>query len=635
MTNSMDETTLKSNTPPKKKGIIRLKIVVPLIVFLGIILIYFTLFFDGNLRRGIEVAGGKIYGAEVNVAKIKTGFFRGSFLLQGLQITDKENPAQNIIQVGNISFKFLWSALLRAKFVINEAVVTNIQAYVPRKKPGKIYIEKEKKESESTAEDEEKKSAKKDPMEGLSEILAGFDPGSQLRNLKGELKADKKIASLQNELDGKQKEWKEKIAALPKSEEMQALTQRAKKIKIPKNPLKAGKALKELKSIIKEGKNKVSTFKNGSKSVKEDIKRFKNISKEIDKIADQDLKDIQKKMKIPDIDNIDFSSQLFSKILKVDGKKLKKYFRMARKHLKSKKKGEKKKVKKKKSIFAKSRKGKNYRFPITTGYPRFWLKKSIISSEPGESPYSGKIRGKAIDITSSPATIKKPAIIKLDGDFSKQNISGVNVKMILDHTGEIPADNFNANVASYPVSQKMISDGPKVKFGLNKAQGQLSANALIKGENLKIEIKNLFKNVSYLIDTPSKVLKEILTRATSSIPVIVIDAKATGTLDDIKWKIKSNLGNELNKGIKAQVKAKIEGTQKEIKNYIQNRIKGKKDKLMKNIDSVQSNLFSKLDKDEDKLKNAQGELAGQEKKGSSSSKSKKKKLKKIFKSFGF
>ena len=55
-----------------------------------------------------------------------------------LQVTDKEHPERNLVQVGNIHFAALWDALLRGKVAIEDASVLDIMAFTPRKKPGYV-----------------------------------------------------------------------------------------------------------------------------------------------------------------------------------------------------------------------------------------------------------------------------------------------------------------------------------------------------------------------------------------------------------------------------------------------------------------------------------------------------------------
>jgi uncharacterized protein (TIGR03545 family) len=123
---------------PKKKGPIRFEAIIPVLLLSGLTFGYFSYYFDSHLKTLFEYVGTLANGAEVNVDSVKTSFIKGSFDLNRLQVTDKEIPAQNSLEIENIHFKYLWDALLRMKFVVDDASINNIQISKPRSKPGKV-----------------------------------------------------------------------------------------------------------------------------------------------------------------------------------------------------------------------------------------------------------------------------------------------------------------------------------------------------------------------------------------------------------------------------------------------------------------------------------------------------------------
>ena len=78
----MDADTTKQKTtdtkPKKSKGPIRWEAITPFLIFMVLIGVYFTLFFDSNMKNLIEFVGYKALGAEVNVAHFETSFKNAS-----------------------------------------------------------------------------------------------------------------------------------------------------------------------------------------------------------------------------------------------------------------------------------------------------------------------------------------------------------------------------------------------------------------------------------------------------------------------------------------------------------------------------------------------------------------------------
>jgi uncharacterized protein (TIGR03545 family) len=116
------ETTEQTAEPKKKKakGPIRYEAIIPVVVISLLTFLYFSFYFDLHLKKLVEYVGTQANGAEVNVDGIRTSFIRGSFDLDRLQVTNAEQPSHNALEIGNVHFGFLWDALLRAKFVVEE-----------------------------------------------------------------------------------------------------------------------------------------------------------------------------------------------------------------------------------------------------------------------------------------------------------------------------------------------------------------------------------------------------------------------------------------------------------------------------------------------------------------------------------
>jgi len=125
-------------TPPVKKapGPIRHGAVVPTLILALICFAFFKFVLDYGIKRGVEWGVSHAQGAEVDVGSVHTSFLRGSFTLNNLQITNKEDPTQNVLQIGQIRFALSWDALLRLKFVITDAGIDGIALYTPRRSRG-------------------------------------------------------------------------------------------------------------------------------------------------------------------------------------------------------------------------------------------------------------------------------------------------------------------------------------------------------------------------------------------------------------------------------------------------------------------------------------------------------------------
>lgn len=632
----------KEEKVKKPKGPIRVEALGTIAIVVVVLALYGNFFFDSHLRSGMEWTATYVHGAEVNIGKVKSSFFKGSFEMSNLEVTDKKKPENNIFQLGSAKFGFLWDALLRAKFVVNEASLLDIQIYSPRKKPGFVVpIDKMKKESGALSKLEDSVlSQSKEELQGnalgdVAEVLGGADPKDQIKSIQGELKAEKKMKELEAGIKTKEDEWKKKIDGLDHKEQLDRVTSKAKAIKFDKK--KPWKSLKEYKSVASEAKSVFNEYKKISSDLTTDVKTYSGAVGSIDDLVKEDLSDIQKRFNIPNLDFKDFSKGLFGKLFQEKVGDIYKYFEIAKEYMPPKKDNKKEGL-----VPHKRGEGKNYKFTVKNGYPLFWLKEGRISSKSGASEFSGDIDGKIVNVTSDPRFLGKPAVVTLKGNFPKQKINGVDAKIVLDHTKEKALQTIEATVGSYPVAGRSLSNSEKVKFAIKEATGQAKLNAVVSGDDVNINLINWFSSVAYDIDAKNKIVKETLTNVVNGIPKFEVKARAKGTWANLDWGISSSLGRELASGVKGQVKAKIDEAKNKAKKLIEDKIGPQKAALTKKFNDLKNKMSSLLDSKKKDVESAKDKAVASATGGQEASTPKKaveqkakEKVKDLFKKFKF
>ncbi len=641
MTNSTD------NIPQvKKKGPIRTGAVVPTLIFTVLIGVYFTLFFDGNLRRGLEYAGSHINGAEVDVRRVSTSFIHASLEINDIELTDKEHPERNTIQVGTIHFQMSWDALLRAKILVNDASILNIQALTPRARPGYVIPPTPPSSSKSTVLDkvqsqvveQTRKKYNGNFLGDVAGILGGADPQSQLKNIQGELKSEARIKELQKDLAEKKTKWDERIKQLPQSKELQAYNDRIKALKFDfNNPGELAKSVQEAQKIINEASEKVKLIDQTQKDLKADVNGYTQAYKDLEKLIQEDVSSLQSRLKLPNIDAKEFSQQLFMHMIEEKLGGMAKYVELARQYMPPKKTAEQKQAEKAEQVLPPKRgQGKTYRFPITTGYPLFWLKHAAISSEVSSSAFSGDIKGEIKDLTTDPAFIGRPTLLLAHGEFPKQDIHGFDAKITLDHTTDVAKESMILKVDHFPVGDKKLSDSPDVRLGISKASGSSQVDATFVNQEITMAMHNTFSDIKYDLAAKNQVVQEIIDAVLKGIPTVNVDAQIKGSLSDLDIHINSNLGEELSKGFQKQLQAKIEQAKAQLKKLIDEKIGANRAKLKGDMDKITGDLTKNVDGkkgEADKaVKDAQNQVNSQK---GGQQKQLEEQGKKLLKKFGF
>ncbi len=637
-----------STKPIKKKGPIRIEAIIPMIL-VGVLIYLYTFFFlDSHVKRIIEIAGLYSYRAEINVGSVNLSFWGASFMLNDLEVTDRNKPTHNSIEVGKIKFDLSWDALLRAKFVVENSEVSNIQIGSERSSEGRVLPKSKTAQAAGQQLSDAALEATAEEYDGnilgdTARILGGVKPEDQVKNIENDLKSSGRLKELEDELKVKEKAWQERIKKLPKNEDLKALETKFKGIKTDKfkNPKEVQNSIKQFKAVIKEADTKLKDVKSAGKDFDKDMKTYKAAFKDLEKMVQKDIDDIEKRLKIPKLDSQNITQMLFAKLVLNKMGDLQKWMNMAREYMPPKKSKEEKAEAKAEQLTPRQRAlGKTYTFATKKSYPLFWLKKGTISSKSTDSDLSGDLSGSLKDFTSNPALLGKPAIVEVAGDFPKQKIFGVKAKVTIDHTTDEPVEYLDLFVQKVPVSGMVLSDSEDVKFALNSADSQTTAKGTLKGQTINLDATTVFSNIAYEKTAKSKVLQDVLDGVAKDLPKFDLRTRVTGSFEKFNLRMRSGLGKALQNALKKQLDLQIKKARDKIKKLVDGKIKGQKDKLDAQLKGLEKKLGVSLKDKEKQIDATKGKINKAKDKATNSQKKKvekegKKLLKDLKKKFKF
>ena len=625
-----DTTTAPQTAPsPKKKkrtSLIRWEAVAPFTIVILFIWAYFFFFFDHHLRKGIEYAATHANGAEVNVANVHTSFWNASLEITNIQVTDTTTPSKNKIQIGHIQWSMLWDALLRGKIAIGEASILEVSIGSLRAKPGFVIppdppssnsaFEKLRKQALNNAKEEFKQNVFGD----IASVLGGANPADQLNGLQDQLKSKAKIKELQDELTTKQAAWKDRLAKLPQNKDLEDIQKRVKAVKLDgfSNPGEVQKSIQELSDIFKDADGKFKEIQATGQALGGDLKNYQDQIGGLNELIQQDIKDLEARIKLPKLDAQTISRTLFGPAFAEKLGKAEFYMTKAREYMPAKKtsaSAEKPEAKAQAPKPHEREKGRNYKFGRPNSYPLFWVKEAKISSNYVKgADFSGDVTGTITDLTDDQPTLGRPMVAKFTGDFPQADYRGITGELIIDHVTENPVEKFNLNVDSFPVAGQQLVDTPDVKLGFDHAQGAANLAIEFTGREVKVISKNNFtakadsgKGPLLTAEAKQPILNDALKGAVADIPTVSLNASATGPWSDLQFSIDSNLGRDLSAALNKQLQKKIAEAREKLQAFINDNIGKEKDKLLsdfnKSKDQVNGVLKGKED-EANKAKNA-------------------------------
>ncbi|AZZ37524.1 hypothetical protein CIK05_12205 [Bdellovibrio sp. qaytius] len=610
------ENNSKNNSPKEKVykegGLIRWSAVIPFVVIVALCGIYFTLFFDTHMKAALEWAGYKALGTEVNISKFETSFIKGNVAITGLEITSAEQPDFNSIELGSIRYDVNWDALLRLKFVVEEMAVENVQFMSKRKYRGKVAPPPPPAEDKPGIASEVKDKAigkidqkgKGNLLGDLSAFMQTGDYKAQLANIESTLKSKQMANDLKAKWANKQTEWDAKVKALPKESDFKAYKVKFDAIKVKdfKSPQELDASVKQFNALKSEVDASLKIVNDTKNEFNADLTNIKADYKNLDEQIKTDISSIKDRLKIPKIDAKQIATSIFMDYLNPYLRKLDKVNELANKYLPpkySKMVNEKLDSKallagKKKKPVAKEdddtiqphprEKGVTYEFPVTNGYPLFWIQNIKVSSKSNAQADYGDISGVIKNIVSNQRQIGKQTEMHIAGDFKSQNIQGLKVDAFLNNLKEEPAAGMDFAVASYPLQALELMKNNDGMIALGQSSINIEAHAATVGfKTYDVGLTNVFNNVKFEVGANQVVVEELLKNTFNQLTTFDLKAQIKGELSNLDVDVESSLGRKLEDALTASIKAKVDELNKEIKAKIDGEIGKVKGDIEKQI----------------------------------------------------
>lgn len=604
----------------KKKfgGPFRLEAIIPVAIICLLSFFYFKYFFDNHMRKAIEWGGTYANGAEVNVGSFNLSFLDLKLVIKKIQVTNKTEPSRNLIEIDNITFDLLEDAILRGKTVVPLAGITGIKYQSHRSHPGHVLPVEQKtgpsfsKKLESAALDQLEKSYSNNIIGDLLAIAKGQNYQDKLKSMENNLISSQKLKELDVEVKEKQALWEKRIKELPNEAEIKEFGEKIKAFKFDtSNPAAIKNSLDTLNGYYEKIKKDLDSVDQAQKAFQTDFAKIRSSPAQIQSWIEQDIKDLQNKLKIPSLNSSDISKAVFGKLFADKIRTVNKYMNLARSYMPAKT-DENKKPEIEPHVRAV---GKNFKFPLLHAYPKFWLQKAEISSSSNDSEFSGDLKGTLTNVTDDPAHLGKPIQLKVGGNFPKSNIHDINALVTVDHTTSTAKESLEASVGSFPVTGNTISKSDDVEFGYDKAVGTSKLRVGLENKVLDINLENVFNNVNYTVNAKDDNVKRIVSGISQSLSQITLNASAKGNWEDLDISLNSNLGGKIQEAFMKQVQAEVDRLKLQLKEHVDKLIGEQKEKLTAEIQKIEKQYGVSLKSKEDAINSIKNKIEEEKNKG--------------------
>jgi uncharacterized protein (TIGR03545 family) len=611
-------------------------IVIPAIIFLVIV----YLFIDSWITSGLEYAGEKAIGAKVEIDHLHVTINPIGIEFARLQVTNPDSGWKNLFETGNVKFALNFGQLLRGKYIIETMEVNNLILGTKRTTDGSIPKQKEENAPsqqitfDSTGKPvpilppltKQAKSAL-DPQD--SKTSASFDIDKIKRDLNidsllnpNNLTMYRRVDTLKKQINDASVQWQTSLDEIDKSKSKLAdIEFKTKLIDIGKinNIQSANEALTNAKSILNTA-NEVKESFNIRKAVLTDgVDKFSGSIKDLDNLAAQDFHNIVSMAHLPDVSMKGIAEMVLGKDLLRKAYTYLGYVEMARTKIQNS--SDKPPLETPKRL-----KGQNIHFPVERAYPKFWVKKILISggTDQTNDPQYFYVKGQALNISSDQRVTGMPLTVGLMA--TKGGTTSLSLDASFDRRKEPAVDNYKAVLTGLKVNEMSFGQSDFMPSKVTNAIADASISVIVPGNHFDSNTNIAFNNLSLSFDRdPNSLVERIVHDVLASMKGFHVnlrmwrneskfDVAFTTDFDDqLASRTKQVIGDEVAR-IQNDLRNKLNAKISEKRQEVEKLFADKKDMVTNRLKVYESQMNDKLAMAEAKKKEIENRIDQEKKK---------------------
>ena len=582
-----------------KVALIRWKAALPFGIFVLILVLFWVLFGNWLVKRGLEAGGTAAARAKVEIDRVRVSLWQSRLTIYGLTVASPTEAFKNTMQADQLDADFETLPLLRKKFIVDRLAATGLRFGTARTTDGRV---KEPEPDTEPAPGASAASAKpKGPSKTTQAVGTLVDrlnfPILNLATGKmdvgtldpSKLSTAATARALQARADSAQKAWNAALTDLhtgPTVDSAVALAGRLKGAKA--TDLTAINNARRMLGLLSDAKGKVDNLGRGIAAGAADLQH--GIA-QLDSAKAKDLATARGLVKLPALDATQIGAAVFGPAAAGKFDKALHWVRVAREYapagLTPHSHPAPKRVR---------RAGTTVLFPREHDLPAFWLKAGDVSfTLDSTKNYNGKLA----DLTSSQALTGKPTTFNAQAPVFQAG-------GLLDHRRPQALDTVSGVMSAVKLPDLAIPVGG---IHLAPGTGTMAFRFALEGENLRAAWDVKSSHVTWAHDSAATSgAGGLVWQVVSGISTLDITAQLSGTPDNPSIAIRSNLDQAISDRVKGllgdQVKAAEQKLEAQVNAYADPLIAPVKSQ----VTSVTGNAQRQLSASQGKIADAQKQL---------------------------
>jgi len=587
-------------------------VLIPVIIFL--LVIYF--FVDSWITSGLEYAGEKVVGAKVEIDRLHVTINPIGIEFARLQVANPDSAWKNLFETGKVRFALNFGQLLRGKYIIETMEVNNLILGTKRTTDGSIPKPKEKiaPHPPIAFDSTGKPLANLPPLtEQARSVLdpEGSKPSTSfdLDKIKRELKIDsllnpnnlatyRHIDTLEKQINDASVQWQATLGDIDKSKaKLVEIESKAKSINVGaiKDIQSASDALNNVKSILNNVNDVKTSFNNQKTILTDGVNTFNGSIKDLNNLAKQDFQNVVSMAHLPDVSMKGIAEMVLGKDLLKKAYTYLGYVEQARTKIQNTSDTPPMET-------PKRLQGQNIQFSVEHVYPKFWIKKILISggADKTEDPQYFYAKGQILNISNDQRVTGMP--ITVDLMATKGGTTTLSLDASFDRRKELAVDNYKAQLSGLEVKEMSLGRSDFLPTKVSNAVADASIIVNVPGRHFDSNAKIVFKNMNLSFDRdPNGLVERIVRDMLASVKGFNINLRMWRNEDTFDVAFTTDLDDQLTSRTKQVIGDEVAKIQNDLRNKLNSKIAEKRQEIEKLIAEKKDMVTNRLKEFENQL----------------------------------
>jgi uncharacterized protein (TIGR03545 family) len=543
------------------------------------------LFIDTWVTLGLEYAGEKAVGAKVEIEGLHVTLAPLGIRWARLQVANSNDPWRNIAETRQVRFAMDAGQLLRGKYIIETMEVNEMILGTKRTTDGSIPKPPKAAESHDTsatftaqAQEALDKTVEKTPMTNLNFLAAGINADSLVKAF--DIRTLAHLDSVRQQAIAASHQWEAANAEFESSKKKLAdIEAGIKSINTAQlNSLPAiTSAISTADNALKGVKEVSAAFETRKAAIQADVTALTASAGATERIAAEDFSRLKSMARIPNLNTAGIARLLVGDEMYTRALSYLHWIDFAREHVKN--------YQSKPAIEKPQRmRGQDIHFPAEHAYPKFWIKKILVSGGTDSAGTGETIhaRGEVKNITNDQSVTRVPMTIALQG--TEGGGRAFELDGTIDRTKDVPYDEYSAKLDGVPVASFNLGKSDFLSGKITDARMNSSVLVKVPGSSFDARTGMVLSRFKVAFaGEPKNALERIIREVLQTINSFEVTLRlwtsggkfdvaiATDLDDKIATRVQAVLGAEFTKlqnALKSKLDAAIAGKRADVEKLV-------------------------------------------------------------------